>query len=143
MPVALISTSTSPARGPSSSTSSMVSGAPAFQATAALVFMLDFLVGPPNCMGGVVNGVAPKGPAKGPNYALALSPHAGRAGSAAMGTGQAPDGPASCSCRLPSHQPSSAQISASAAPASATTAGCPDSASMAVFSQALTASPAR
>src|SRR5690349_11410703 len=39
MPVALISTSTSPSRGPSSVTSSMVSGAPAFQATAALVFM--------------------------------------------------------------------------------------------------------
>src|SRR5690606_39801687 len=39
MPVALISTSTSPSRGPPSSTSSMVSGWPAFQATAALVFM--------------------------------------------------------------------------------------------------------
>src|ERR1700761_3699322 len=40
MPVALISTSTSPARGPSRSTVSMVSGAADFQATAALVFMV-------------------------------------------------------------------------------------------------------
>ena len=39
MPVALISTSTSPAFGPSRSTVSIVSGAPAFQATAARVFM--------------------------------------------------------------------------------------------------------
>src|SRR4051812_25369297 len=38
MPVALTSTSTSPAFGPWSSTVSMVSGAPAFQATAAFVF---------------------------------------------------------------------------------------------------------
>jgi hypothetical protein len=40
MPVALISTSTSPACGPCNSTSSIVSGAPAFHATAALVFMM-------------------------------------------------------------------------------------------------------
>src|SRR6476659_3288555 len=40
MPVALTSTSTSPARGPSRSTVSMVRGWPAFQAMAALVFML-------------------------------------------------------------------------------------------------------
>src|SRR5690606_20506806 len=40
MPVALISTSTSPALGPDSSTSSIVRGAPAFQAIAALVFMV-------------------------------------------------------------------------------------------------------
>src|SRR5450830_460066 len=39
MPVALISTSTSPNFGPCRSTVSMVRGAPAFQATAALVFM--------------------------------------------------------------------------------------------------------
>src|SRR3954465_1288769 len=39
MPVALISTSTSPARGPSRASSSMVSGWPACQATAARVFM--------------------------------------------------------------------------------------------------------
>ncbi|SOY77064.1 hypothetical protein CBM2592_U10033 [Cupriavidus taiwanensis] len=39
MPVALISTSTSPARGPSRSTPSMVSGFPAPQATAARVFI--------------------------------------------------------------------------------------------------------
>src|ERR1700677_2609782 len=39
MPVALISTSTSPACGPSRSTSAMVSGSPAFQAMAAFVFM--------------------------------------------------------------------------------------------------------
>ncbi|MNE72866.1 hypothetical protein D3C80_1688420 [compost metagenome] len=39
MPVALISTSTSPNFGPSRSTVSMVRGWPAFQATAALVFM--------------------------------------------------------------------------------------------------------
>src|SRR5471032_932192 len=39
MPVALISTSTSPAFGPSRSTVSMLKGAPAFQATAARVFM--------------------------------------------------------------------------------------------------------
>src|SRR6476620_5053831 len=38
-PVALISTSTSPAFGPSSSTSSTTSGLPASYATAALVFM--------------------------------------------------------------------------------------------------------
>src|SRR6476659_1640327 len=38
MPVAFTSTSTSPARGPSRSTVSIVSGAPAFQATAAWVF---------------------------------------------------------------------------------------------------------
>ena len=43
MPVALISTSTSPARGPSRSTSSMLSGSFTFQATAARVFMLAFL----------------------------------------------------------------------------------------------------
>src|SRR5689334_10171157 len=39
MPVALISTSTSPSRGPSRSTVSMLSGLPACHATAALVFM--------------------------------------------------------------------------------------------------------
>src|SRR6478752_803983 len=40
MPVAMISTSTSPALGPSMSMVSMVSGSPAFQATAARVFMI-------------------------------------------------------------------------------------------------------
>src|SRR5438105_4712693 len=44
MPVAFTSTSTSPARGPSSSSVSRVSGAPAFQATAALVFICSFLL---------------------------------------------------------------------------------------------------
>src|SRR6185295_13500089 len=39
MPVALISTSTSPARGPSRSTVSIERGAPALWATAALTFM--------------------------------------------------------------------------------------------------------
>src|SRR5688572_26786419 len=39
IPVALISTSASPARGPSSSTVSIASGAPALCATAALTFM--------------------------------------------------------------------------------------------------------
>src|SRR5215212_963003 len=39
MPVALTSTSTSPARGPSRSTVSIVRGSPAFQATAARVFI--------------------------------------------------------------------------------------------------------
>src|SRR5437667_7736512 len=39
MPLALISTSTSPALGPPNSTSSMVSGWPAFHAIAALVFI--------------------------------------------------------------------------------------------------------
>jgi hypothetical protein len=38
-PVAMISTSTSPAFGPSMSMVSMVSGSPAFQATAARVCM--------------------------------------------------------------------------------------------------------
>jgi len=42
MPVALISTSTSPALGPPNSTYSMVNGWPACQATAALVFMMSF-----------------------------------------------------------------------------------------------------
>src|SRR5687768_2914950 len=41
MPVALISTSTSPACGPCRSTVSIVSGAPALCATAALTFMRD------------------------------------------------------------------------------------------------------
>ncbi|MEW6374094.1 MAG: energy-coupling factor ABC transporter permease [Pseudomonadota bacterium] len=41
MPVALISTSTSPARGPSRSTSAMDRGSPAFQAMAALVFIFS------------------------------------------------------------------------------------------------------
>src|SRR5690349_21308314 len=39
MPVAFTSISTSPARGPSRSTSSIVNGAPAFHAMAALVFI--------------------------------------------------------------------------------------------------------
>src|SRR5215471_4275496 len=41
MPVALISTSTSPALGPSISMVSTVKGSPAFQATAARVFMMS------------------------------------------------------------------------------------------------------
>ena len=44
MPVAMISTSTSPARGPSRSTSMISSGLPAATATAARVF----IVGPPS-----------------------------------------------------------------------------------------------
>src|SRR5512139_788786 len=45
MPVALISSSTSPAFGPSISMVSTVSGSPAFQATAARVFMNEISSG--------------------------------------------------------------------------------------------------
>src|SRR6516225_3540631 len=45
MPVAFTSTSTSEAFGPSSSTSVTVSGLPLSNATAARVFMADFLLG--------------------------------------------------------------------------------------------------
>src|SRR5690349_4766270 len=44
MPVALISTSTSPAFGPSRSSVSMLSGSPAFHATAARVCMPSLLL---------------------------------------------------------------------------------------------------
>jgi hypothetical protein len=47
MPVALTSTSTSPAFGPSSSTVSIVNGTPAFQATAARVFIAALLQSAP------------------------------------------------------------------------------------------------
>src|SRR5512133_2582526 len=60
MPVALISTSTSPRRGPSRSTVAMVSGSPARNATAALVFMVVRSV-----RGGTINCfVIPSSPAQ-------------------------------------------------------------------------------
>src|SRR5690606_22588526 len=63
-PVALISTSTSPAFGPSSSTSSIMSGFPASYATAALVFMVARVACSAHGGRGSVHAAAgPRGPA--------------------------------------------------------------------------------
>src|SRR6476646_9117282 len=81
MPVAMISTSTSPALGPSRSTSTISSGCLGAKATAARVFM-----SPPFLLPSILRGGGSRRLTEGPLHQLRWSPSPANAGEEIQGT---------------------------------------------------------